>query len=297
MPRPRHSRDGSEYSGPLPRPCRGRDGSDHEGMNRRSHRGRDRSDHADTMHRSRHGRDRSDFSSRSDRVPPLRKRSRTRCGSLAPLRGYCKIHELRKAEREKRLTALALTKALEAQKYCRKTITDLAHENRSLSALICSMSKELSRALQSTSALQYGINELAQRSRTHELIDHCVKRAKKSMVCENTSGVDDLSGHPSLSVGDDSIPESDSVKLVPSQSRNQPEAVKEAAVVTIGGQQEMSTLGQTESSEQLGDKVDAQKDVEQSVPPENSIDGGVGRPSLPSLCGEPRASAVGGAFQ
>ena len=104
----------------MPRHRRGRDGSDIEGTNRGSRRGRHRPDHVDTRRGSHRGRGRSGSSSGSDRSPLPRKRSRTRHGSLAPLRGYVKAIELRKAKEETRnakeetrLMTLELTTALE----------------------------------------------------------------------------------------------------------------------------------------------------------------------------------------
>ena len=109
------------------RPRRGRVGSDHEGTNHRSRRGRDRPDQVDIRRGSHHGRGRSGSSSGSDRTPLLRKRSRTRRGSLAPLRGYCKASELRKVEGEKRLMALEVTNAKEKT---RLTMLELTKEKR-----------------------------------------------------------------------------------------------------------------------------------------------------------------------
>ena len=355
MPRPRRCRDSSDHVGAMSRHCRGRDGSDHDGTKRRSRRGRDRSDHVDTRRGSHHGRGRSGSSSGSDRPPLLRKRSRTRRGSLAPLRGFRKVSELRKAEEEKRLMALQLTnakeetrlmaleltnakeetrlikleltEALEAETECRKTITDLVNENRSLTARNRSVSKELNRvshklavnqersasltenynykqehlerqlsvALQSTATLQDWIHELAQRSRSHELIDHCATRTK-STGCENATGPDDLSGDASGSADDASVAEPASVTLVPSQPRNQPEAVKETAVGTNGIQQDISTSEQSEPPEQLGDDPGAEKDPEQPLPPDDSIGVAGDRSYMPSPCGEPRAFHVGDAF-
>ena len=356
MSRTHHCGDGSDHVlTKYRRPRRGRDGSDHERTNCRSRRGRDRPDHVDTRRGSHHGRGRSGSSSGSDRSPLIRKRSRTRRGSLAPLRGYCKVSELRKAEREKRLialaltnakeetrltalevtnakeetrlTALELTKALEAETECQKTITDLANQIRSLTARNRSLSKELkcvsnklalnqersvsltethnfeqeqlerqlSVALQSTAKLQDWINELAQRSRSHELFDHCVRRTK-SMGCENATGPDDISEYSSRSADDDSMAEPASVTLVPSQPRNQPEVVKETAVGTNGMQQEISISEQSEPPEQFGDTPGAEKDPEQPLPPDDSIGVAEGRSSMPSPCGEPRAFDVGDAI-
>ena len=139
MPRPRHCRDSSDHVVAMPRHRRGRDGSDIEGINRGFRRGRHRPDHVDTRHGSHRGRGRSGSSSGSDRRPLSRKRSRTRQGSLAPLRGYVKAIELRKAKEETRnakeetrLMTLELTTALEAETESRTTITDLVNENRSL---------------------------------------------------------------------------------------------------------------------------------------------------------------------
>ena len=222
---------------------------------------------------------------------------------------------------------MELTKALEVEAECRKTITDLVNENRSLTAHNRSVSKKLNRvshklaleqersaslsethnyeqeqlerqlsvALQSRATLQGLINELAQRSRNHELTDHCVRRTK-SMGCENATGPDDLSEYSSGSADDDSMAEPASVTLVPLQPRNQPETVKETAVGINGIQQEISTSEQSEPSEQLGDNPGAEKDPEQPSPPDDPIDVAEVRSSMPSPCGEPRAFDVGDAF-
>ena len=153
MPRPRRCRDSSDHVGTMSRHCRGRDGSDHEGTNRRSRRRRDRSDHVDTRRGSHHGRGRSGSSSGSDRAPLPRKRSRASCGSLAPLRGYCEVRKLRKAQEETRLTALELTNAKEETRLTALELTEAKEETR-LTALELTKAKEETRltALELTNA-------------------------------------------------------------------------------------------------------------------------------------------------
>ena len=63
-------------------------------------------------------------------------------------------------------------------------------------------------------------------------------------------------------------------------------------MVTDGAQTEVVAPEQIKSFEQLGDKADPQKDVEQPLPVEEGIGAGAGRPSMPSPCGEPRAFEV-----
>ena len=334
MPRPRHCRDSSDHVVAMPRHRRGRDGSDIEGINRGFRRGRHRPDHVDTRHGSHRGRGRSGSSSGSDRRPLSRKRSRTRQGSLAPLRGYVKAIELRKAKEETRnakeetrLMTLELTTALEAETESRTTITDLVNENRSLTARNRTLSedmirvshklavaqersatftenqkykqehleRQLSVALQTTATLQDWIDELSQRSRSHVLLDHCA-RLTKSLGCENDTGRDDLTECSSRNAGDDSVAEPASVTLVPSQPRSQPEAVKETTVGTNGIQHEICTSEQSEPTEQFGDDPVAEKDPEQSLSSDGSIGVADGRSDMPSPCGEPRAFHIGDAF-
>lgn len=324
IPRSRRGRDASDHADTMPCPRRGRDGANRRDANRRSYRDRNCVDYMETTRRSNHGRGRSGSSSGSDRAHLPRKRSRIRHGSLAPLRGYCKVSELRKAEEEKRITALKLTKALEAEKEYRKTITDLVNKNRSLRVRNRSVSTDLTRvkhelaldqertasltearnyeqakleqqlsvALESTATLQYWINELAQRSRNVELIDHRVRRSK-SVCRENATGLDDLSEQSSLSTDDDLRVGSASMTVMPSQPRNLPEGVKELVRGTNDVSEEMSTHDKSESHGNCDKDPGAEKDAEQQLPVENSIDVGVDRSSMPSPCAEPRVFGVG----
>ena len=165
MIRPHRDRDASDRAVTIPRPRHGRNGCDHVDVNLRPHADRDRIDRSDTTRRFNHGRGRSGSSSGSDRAPLPRKRSRKHRRSLAPLRGYCKIVELRKAEEEKRIMESKLSEALLvvdkekhtiesklsevllAEKECLKKITDLNNKNIELKVCNRSLSKDLTRVM------------------------------------------------------------------------------------------------------------------------------------------------------
>ena len=157
------------------------------------------------------------------------------------------------------------------------------------------LERQFSMALQSTATLQDWINELAQRSRSYQLIDHCARHTK-SMGCENASRLEDLSDYSSRSSEHDSMAEPASVSLVSSQPRNQPEAVKETAVVINCIQQDFSTFEQSEPPVRIGDNSGIEKDSEQSFRPDDSIGVAERTSSMPIPCGEPRAFDVGEAF-
>ena len=338
-------RDASDHADTTSRPRRGRDGCDHVDANLRPHGDRDRTDRPDTTRRSNYDRGRSGSSSGSDRAPIPRRRSRTHRGSLAPLRGYCKIVELRKVEEETRIMESKLSEVLSAagkekhamesklsevlsaEKDYLKRITDLNNTHGALRMRKRSLSKDITRvkhelavdqerrasltearnyeeekleqqlsiALESTATLQDLIVEFAQRSRDVKLFDHRAKRSK-SVFCENTIGLDDLSEQPSLSTDDDSMAGSVSATLMPSQLTKRPEGDKDVVVDANGVQEEHSTRNQSDPLEHGGEDPVAEGDAEQQLSPENIIDVKADRHSMPSPCGEPRAFGVGDEF-
>ena len=279
-----------------------------------------------TMPRPRRGRGRSDSGPRSDRSPIPRRRSRTRRKSLVPLRGYCRITELQKANAANTRMAAKLSQALDAESRCRKRIDRLRADNDDLETRLLAatddlafankelaldekrrvslmevhndeqddLRRQLSAALKSKNVLQELISELAQRARDEKLFGNGVVHAEP-LVCGNSPAEEDLSGPSPFSAEDDSMDEP-AVTVVASQSKPQIEAAREDAAATNGVRIDLLVPEQLELSKMARDEQRSEKDIKQDGTFENSARVSASRSCMPSPCGEPRAIEVGSAF-